>query len=1242
MKASIPALLFTLLFLVQAVQADDANSGSGQTGAVAQNDSGQVTATAQPIAVDTGAPQTGGDENTGNPGPNASQDANVGTSQSAADMNASDANATAHDLNAAPSQNADSGGIQLDQNAPAVVDMNAAQEIGSGSQPSGGTQDENAPDANGGAPAGGVVVPAPTGEPKITFVAPLHKQVVGGVQVIIVAIENIVGITRQLFQLGDSNAGATVNGGTITGDINTERFPDGGYDLKALLCNDYNCYSGAVRVTVMNDLNRRDQKVSVLPEPELVLAPRYSVRPSNALAAMTILDENGNVLDSSTEEVLLGQGRYSAKMTFIEGAITEVYLRDIAIDGNAVLVEVDQNVPAKILAPEKKLKWRGIVAVKPGVNFSSGEVTLKVPRGADFLYKCAEWDFSGRGCAGEWALVEKVRGSPEVTVKIAMQDPAFGFAKVPTKGLKAKVKNLKREFRQEESPTAEFSVEDENGTAEDRDMRLFLDGPSGRNEITGLLERTREGKFRVKLKGERQFRAGVYKLVTQIEDDEGVVESEQQFQWGLVSLNTKKSIYRSGETAEFIIVVLDQFGAGLCGADIRMAVMDPDGRPERYSTEKGTILGREGDCGIYEAGYPTKTEGVHSISLSANGAGVMSTFDTNFLVKQNYDFDIVRTADSKIDPTKTNSFRVRIDIAAFNGAGSVTLKEYLPPSFTNVASDGVAMDANGAKVLTWSRTLDGGKAFAEYTYSVPLIWPQLYELGEAEVVHADGTFTEARHWYVAVDPPITTTAFHLRDDSDYNIANQHPRPDDTVTGDTYQDSLTVRIYAMHPYMTSLASIVGKDNNGVSFRSTGSTAGNRKAAMVVSPALAAQTISANTWTARFWRKENTTSDNLRPRQSLHIWADANDSKSSTIKNPVGEVEPGTTLGLGTISITGTNTVVAAKKDKLIWQIDWNTNATTTTPEGDYNFNTTNRDANIVFSGTAIQLYSQLKVPQILTPGADANSSVPTNTNFRVDANSMCDGNYFDCGRVDMNAQWCAGAGCSNWADANSASGAIQLVSGTNPSIDPNMPLGDGNVTAWVLKATVDGTYELRILSDGNVTDVNTSSGTDRTMTFTGGAADYSFTLNLPSSGCTQGKGSIDAGTSCDKGYFEATDLGGNADNNKVDPEGQTSTLPLFSYDNQSTTSSDLNIRIDINQAIPSYLNLKVSKIYNGWAWECTGNTDNNCVKVSISFQNIGKAVYSAGTQDLNIFVWGDFNGATVGQVDRNTTSESLAP
>ncbi len=109
-------------------------------------------------------------------------------------------------------------------------------------------------------------------------------------------------------------------------------------------------------------------------------------------------------------------------------------------------------------------------------------------------------------------------------------------------------------------------------------------------------------------------------------------------------------------------------------------------------------------------------------------------------------------------------------------------------------------------------------------------------------------------------------------------------------------------------------------------------------------------------------------------------------------------------------------------------------------------------------------------------------------------------------------------------------------------------------------------------------------------------DYSFSLLLPSTGCTEGKGSIDAGVSCDKAYFEATDLSGVADNTKVDPEGQTSTIPFFVYDNQSTSSSDLNILLDLNALLPSTLALKASKIYSGWAGTCTGNTDNNCARI----------------------------------------------
>ena len=116
----------------------------------------------------------------------------------------------------------------------------------------------------------------------------------------------------------------------------------------------------------------------------------------------------------------------------------------------------------------------------------------------------------------------------------------------------------------------------------------------------------------------------------------------------------------------------------------------------------------------------------------------------------------------------------------------------------------------------------------------------------------------------------------------------------------------------------------------------------------------------------------------------------------------------------------------------------------------------------------------------------------------------------------------------------------------------------------------------------------------------------------------------------------------SDQNKVDAEGQASNVYFFVYDNQSTGSNDLNITLDLNAALPASLKLKVSKIYEGWAWNCTGNTDTNCLEVSAVAANIGKATFVAGnTQDLNIFVWADFIAATVGSTDRNTTSTGVA-
>lgn len=154
-------------------------------------------------------------------------------------------------------------------------------------------------------------------------------------------------------------------------------------------------------------------------------------------------------------------------------------------------------------------------------------------------------------------------------------------------------------------------------------------------------------------------------------------------------------------------------------------------------------------------------------------------------------------------------------------------------------------------------------------------------------------------------------------------------------------------------------------------------------------------------------------------------------------------------------------------------------------------------------------------------------------------------------------------------------------------------------------------------------------------------DYTFVLNLPSSGCTNGKGNITGGTACQRAWIETADTTGVSDENQVQPEGQvaaSSATPFFSYDNQSTNASDFNIFLDLNASFPATLVLKTSTAGTGYQGQCT-NTPSGCKVVTSTVASVGKAVYSSNTQDLNLFFWGDFIAASAGETDRNVDSNA---
>ncbi len=289
-------------------------------------------------------------------------------------------------------------------------------------------------------------------------------------------------------------------------------------------------------------------------------------------------------------------------------------------------------------------------------------------------------------------------------------------------------------------------------TADETIETFVYDGSGNLTDIEAEIEKIQEGTFEIKLLKERAFRAGVYKLEVELVQDERVYVVEKEFPWGLVSLNTRKSIYKPGETAEFIIVVLDKDGHAVCNADISMTVTNPDDVETTYSTEERTILpGKE--CGLYNASYLTEVGGNHTISVTALIGGVEVDFSTHFLVKQDYAFEIIRTAQSKIDPTRRDRFDVRIDIESFGDANSIIVKEFVPAEFEISTTDATTvLEEDDTKTLIWNRDLIERKTSVRYSYSVPHVWPYLYALGPAEIDYDSKSFMEARPWYVAVDP----------------------------------------------------------------------------------------------------------------------------------------------------------------------------------------------------------------------------------------------------------------------------------------------------------------------------------------------------------------------------------------------------------------------------------------------------------------------------------------------------------
>src|SRR3989338_4074128 len=322
--------------------------------------------------------------------------------------------------------------------------------------------------------------------------------------------------------------------------------------------------------------------------------------------------------------------------------------------------------------------------------------------------------------------------------------------------LKSQGTDLKSSADSAEKTNDLVTPEKQQGKWKDNEEEIHttvLDAYGNPINLNVSYEKIVDGKFNLRISPNSDTKPGVYKIVSTIfvNGEEHIVESE--FAWGLVSLNTKKSTYKPGETAEFVVVVLDNQGHPIGDATLSMDITDPNSQITHLSSNNGITPGDE--TGLYDAEFATGEEGIYTVDINAKANGIDTNFSTTFDVKSFVEYDIIRTAQSKVDPTTNpNSFDVMIDIESFVGSDPVTITESIP-AVLDVVTDGKVNTFVDRKIITWDRDLVGNKTSIKYSYSVPYDFPSLYDLGPLQITYENKqTFYETRPWFVANDPNV--------------------------------------------------------------------------------------------------------------------------------------------------------------------------------------------------------------------------------------------------------------------------------------------------------------------------------------------------------------------------------------------------------------------------------------------------------------------------------------------------------
>lgn len=258
---------------------------------------------------------------------------------------------------------------------------------------------------------------------------------------------------------------------------------------------------------------------------------------------------------------------------------------------------------------------------------------------------------------------------------------------------------------------------------------VTVTGPDGKTSDVRLYQETSGSVTTFVLAPGTAFIPGKYTVQVM---SEGSLVSTQDFYWGVLAINTNKSMFLPGETADLSMAVLNDTGDIVCNAQVRLSITDPAGTVMNLSTDDGSIIATP-NCGNkemivtpdYSARYTTTTDGIYTMDLTATTANGTYSVSDSFEVRDFVPFDVERTSATRIYPPNFYPMTIRVK-ANTDFVGDI--EETVPSSFTVREAEGVTAYKT---VTVDSPPLDPTAYFVHAQYPFAGKYPVVLGFGEA-------------------------------------------------------------------------------------------------------------------------------------------------------------------------------------------------------------------------------------------------------------------------------------------------------------------------------------------------------------------------------------------------------------------------------------------------------------------------------------------------------------------------------